>query len=180
MNRLKKKYIEEVIPTMKKKFGCKNSLAMPKLKKAAINVGLSQGLKDPKFIEVVESTLKRISGQQPVKRKAKKSISAFKIRQGLVIGMMVTLRGGRMYDFIDKLINITLPRVRDFRGISSTSLDKQGNLTIGFREHIPFPEIRSDEVEKIHGLEISISTTAKRREEAFELLKLLGFPFREK
>lgn len=178
MTRLKEKYIKEVVPAMKEKFGYKNSLAVPRLEKVVVHAGLGAGLKDPKFAEIVESTLSRITGQQPLKTKAKKSISNFKIKKGQIIGMMVTLRGDRMYDFVDKLINITLPRVRDFRGLAKESLDQNGNLSIGFREHVCFPEIKPDEIEQIHGLEVTIKTTARSREKGFELLKLLGFPFR--
>jgi len=176
---LKEKYQKVVIPALKEKFGYKNNLAIPRIDKVVVNVGTGQGLKDAKFNEVVAATLERITGQRPIRVAAKKSISNFKIRAGLVVGMMVTLRGKRMYDFVDKLINITLPRVRDFRGLETRSVDPQGNLNLGFKEHIAFPEIKSDEVEKIHGLEISIVTTAKSREEGLELLTLLGLPFRK-
>lgn len=179
MSRLKEKYNQVVIPAMKEKFGYKNNLAVPKIEKVVINVGTGKGLSDAKFNEVVENTLKRITGQQPVKVTAKKSISNFKIRKGLVIGMMVTLRGKKMTDFVDRLINVTLPRVRDFRGLETKSVDPSGNLNIGFREHIAFPEIKSDEVEKIHGLQVSVVTTAKTKEEGLELLRLLGFPFKK-
>ncbi|RJR32026.1 50S ribosomal protein L5 [Candidatus Parcubacteria bacterium] len=177
--RLKEKYIKETIPYMKKKFGIDNSFAVPKIVKVVLNAGTGPGLKDPKFNEVVEKTLIRISGQKPVKTSAKKSISAFKIREGLTVGMMVTLRARRMYDFLDKLINVTFPRIRDFRGIERTSIDQDGNLNIGFREHIAFPEIKSDEIEKIHGLEVNIVTTAKNKEQGLELFKSLGFPIKE-
>lgn len=179
MNQLKEKYQKKVIPEMKKIFGYKNNLAVPYLDKVVINIGTGQGLKDAKFNEVVENTLQRITGQKPVKTNAKKSISNFKIRKGLVVGMMVTLRGNRMYDFVDKLINITLPRVRDFRGLEIKAVDDQGNLNIGLKEHVAFPEIKADEVEKIHGLQVAIITTAKNKKEGLELLKLLGFPFRK-
>jgi len=175
--RLKIKYRDNIVPEMKKKFGYQNDLAVPKLEKAVVAVGLSQGLKDPKFSEIAGDTLERITGQKPVKTKAKKSISNFKIRKGMPVGMIVTLRGKRMYDFIDKLINISLPRARDFRGLSPKFLDKDGNLSVGFRENICFPEIRSDEIGKIHGLQITVKTTARSREEGLELLKLFGFPF---
>lgn len=176
---LKEKYQKEVIPALREKFGYKNNLAVPKIEKVVVNIGTGHGLKDAKFNDVVEDTIKRITGQRPVKVAAKKSISNFKIRKGLIVGMVVTLRGKRMEDFVDKLINITLPRVRDFRGLDLKSVDPQGNLNIGFSEHIAFPEIKSDEVEKIHGLQISIVTTAKNKEEGLELLKLLGFPFQK-
>src|SRR3989338_6954451 len=179
MMNLKEKYQKVVTPALEEKFGYKNNLAVPRIDKVVVNVGTGQGLKDAKFNEVVAATLERITGQRPIRVAAKKSISNFKIRAGLVVGMMVTLRGKRMYDFVDKLINITLPRVRDFRCLETRSVDPQGNLNLGFKEHIAFPEIKSDEVEKIHGLEISIVTTAKSREEGLELLTLLGLPFRK-
>jgi large subunit ribosomal protein L5 len=175
---LKEKYKKEIVPEMKKIFGYKNDLAVPSLEKLVVNVGVGKNLKEPNFIEAVEKTLIRITGQRPVKTKAKKSISGFKIREGLVIGLMVTLRGQRMYDFTQKLINVTLPRVRDFRGLPEKSIDGRGNLSIGFKEYICFPEIRPDEVEKLHGLEVSIATTTKSHKEGLELFKLLGFPFR--
>jgi len=179
MHRLKEKYQKEVVPALKAKFGYKNNLAIPRVNRVVINVGTSLGLKDPKFNDLVEGTLVRIAGQKPVKTAAKKSISNFKIRKGLVVGMMVTLRGDRMNDFLDKLINVTLPRVRDFRGLDPKIIDRQGNLNLSFREHMSFPEIKADEVEKIHGLQVTVVTTAKTKEEGLELFKLLGFPFRQ-
>lgn len=175
---LREQYLKKIVPELKKKFGYQNSLQVPKLEKVVINVGLGKGLKDASFSDTVESTLTRISGQKPIKTKAKKSISNFKIREGMIIGMKVTIRGQRMYDFIEKMIKITLPRVRDFRGLDWKILDQKGNLNIGIKEHISFPEIRSDEIEKLHGLEIAIVTTAKSREEAKALFLELGFPFR--
>lgn len=176
MTRLQKLYKEKVIPEMKKQFGYKNDLAVPRLKKVAINIGTGKTLKDPKLLDIMINNLKRITGQVPVKTRAKRAISGFNIREGLVVGLKVTLRGKRMYDFLDKLANATLPRIRDFKGLSAKSFDKQGNYTIGLKEQIVFPEIRSDEVEKIHGLEICINTTAKNPKEGLFLLKLLGFP----
>ena len=176
---LKEYYFKKAVPELKKQFGYKNEMQVPKLEKAVLNVGLSKGLKDATFIDTVESTLARITGQKPVKTKSKKSISNFKIREGMIIGMKVTLRGKRMYDFVEKLIKVTLPRVRDFRGLDPKALDNNGNLNIGIQEHISFPEIRSDEIEKLHGLEVAIVTNAKNREEAKALLAALGFPFKE-
>jgi large subunit ribosomal protein L5 len=175
--RIKTKYNKDVVPEMKKIFGYDNNLAVPKIEKVVVAAGLSAGLKDAKFLDIVEDTLKKVTGQKPVKTLAKKSISNFKIRKGMPIGMVVTLRGNRMYDFIDKLINITFPRVRDFRGLSQKLLDKEGNLSVGFREDIAFPEIKSEEIEKIHGLQVTVKTTAKNKEEGLALLKLFGFPF---
>lgn len=174
---LKEQYQSVVVPALKKDFGIESAMAVPKLKSVTISVGLSQGIKDPKVLETVERTLERISGQKPAKTKAKKSISSFKIREGMVVGMMVTLRGQRMWDFLTRLTNFTFPRIRDFRGISSKSMDAHGNLSLGFRENIAFPEIRPDEIERIHGLQITIATTAGERTVGTALLKGLGFPF---
>jgi large subunit ribosomal protein L5 len=176
---LKEYYNKEVINKLKQEFGYKNIFEVPKIDKVVLNAGLSRGLKDASFIDTVESTLTRISGQKPIKTKAKKSISNFKIREGMIIGMKVTLRGARMWDFLEKLIKITLPRVRDFRGLILETIDNQGNLNIGIKEHISFPEIKADEIEKLHGLEIAVVTTAKNKKEGEALVKALGFPFRE-
>lgn len=173
-------YKTTVVPALIKEMGYQNIHAVPKLVKAVVNVGFGKLSKEPKIAESVEDILKRITGQKPVLTKAKKSISNFKVRQGQIIGAKVTLRGKRMNDFLEKLVKITLPRVRDFRGLLLKSLDNQGNLSIGFKEYIAFPEIRSDEVEKLFGLEISIQSNAKTRDEALRLFKLLGFPFQAK
>lgn len=178
MNNLRKKYNKEIVPALKKDLNLKNAMAVPRIDKVVLNVGVGKGLKDEKFIDNVESTLIRITGQKPVKTKARKSISAFKIREGMTVGLKVDLRGDRMYDFIEKLIKVSLPRVRDFQGLSLKSFDKQGNYTIGIKEHIIFPEIKADEVENLHGLEIIISTTAKDDESAKKLLLALGFPLK--
>lgn len=181
MTRLQEKYQKEIVPKMKEIFGYKNSLAVPRLVKVKVNAGISAALsKDEKYKDVIVQTLSRITGQKPLLVKAKKSISAFKVRKGLIVGATVTLRGRRMYEFVDKLVNITLARVRDFRGLEAKSLGQSGSLTIGFKEHVVFPEIKSDEVEKIHGLEVSVVTNAKNVPEALTFLKLLGFPFKEK
>ncbi|MCX6740585.1 MAG: 50S ribosomal protein L5 [Candidatus Parcubacteria bacterium] len=174
----KEQYTKKIVPELMKTLGFKNQMQVPKIEKVVLNVGLSKGLKDATFIDTVESTLTRITGQKPIKTKAKKSISNFKIRQGMIIGMKVTLRGKRMYDFIEKLIKVTLPRVRDFRGLDWKILDHKGNLNLGIKEHISFPEIRSDEIEKLHGLEVAIVTSAKNREDAKALFSALGFPFK--
>jgi len=178
-SRLKKQYKEQVVPALKEQFGYKNIMQVPELKKVVLNVGYGRHLKDASFIENVEKTLRSITGQSPVHNKAKKSISNFKIREGMKIGISVTLRGQKMYDFIDKLISVTLPRVRDFRGISAKSFDKTGNFTLGFKEHIAFPEIKGDSIEKIHGLEVVINTSANTKEEGQALLEKLGFPFKK-
>ncbi|MFA5188607.1 MAG: 50S ribosomal protein L5 [Patescibacteria group bacterium] len=176
---LKEFYQKKARTQLKQEFGYKNELQVPKLTKVVLNAGLSKGLKDATFIENVESTLLRISGQKPLKTKAKKSISNFKIRQGMVIGMKVTLRGKYMWDFVEKLIKITLPRVRDFRGLDLKTLDKNGNLNIGIKEHLAFPEIKADEIERLHGLEIALVTTAETKAEGKALFIALGFPFKE-
>lgn len=159
-------------------FGLKNKLATPCITKVTINVGLNARNNDAKLPDVIQSVLARITGQRPVARTAKKSISNFKVREGMVVGYMVTLRGKRMEDFITKFVNLVLPRVRDFRGVEPKSIDARGNLSLGFREYIAFPEIRSDEVEKLHGLEVNITTTAGTRERGLTLFKALGFPLR--
>ncbi len=174
------KYNKEVVPKLKEKFGYKNNFEIPRLQKAILNVGIGSSVRDASYLELVEKTLKTITGQKPVQNKARKSIAGFKIREGMVVGMSVTLRGKKMNDFVNKLINITLPRVRDFRGISLKSVDKNGNLNIGFKEYIVFPEIKIDDVERIHGLQAVIVTTAKTKEEGTELFKLLGVPFKKK
>ena len=180
MTRLGKKYKEEVVPEMKKAFGYQNNLAVPKVDKVTINIGTSRALKEPKLLDMMQENLTSIAGQKPVLRRARKSISGFNIKEGMVVGLKVTLRGKRMEEFLDKLINITLPRVRDFRGLSIKSFDAQGNLTIGFKECSVFPEIDPNKAEVVHGLEVCVSTTARKREEGIKLLKLLGFPLVEK
>lgn len=176
--RLLTKYRSHVIPALEKALQVTNPHAVPAVTKVTINIGFGNGVKDPKLQETVVSTITRITGQKPVLTKAKKSISAFKIRQGMTIGAKVTLRGRRMYEFLDKLINVALPRVRDFRGISPKAFDAQGNYSLGFKEHLSFPEIRSDEVEKIHGLEIVLTMTAGNATAGRLLMEQLGFPFR--
>jgi large subunit ribosomal protein L5 len=176
---LKEKYQKEVIKKMKADFGYTNDLMVPRVFKVTLNIGIGRSKEDPKVAETAENTLTRLTGQKPVFQLAKKSISAFKVREGMKVGLKVTLRGKRMWDFLEKLVNVSLPRVRDFRGLSPKSLDQNGNLNIGFKEHLVFPEIKSDEVEKIHGLEIAVTTTAKSYEQGFKLLKYLGFPFKE-
>ncbi|OGY92775.1 MAG: 50S ribosomal protein L5 [Candidatus Komeilibacteria bacterium RIFCSPLOWO2_01_FULL_53_11] len=180
MRRFQKKYIDTVAPKMRQAFGYTNTLAIPKIEKVVLNAGLSKGLNDKKYQDAVERTLQRISGQKPVMTKAKKSISNFKIREGMVVGAKVTIRGGRMYDFLDKLVSVALPRMRDFHGLDpEKGFDGHGNFSLGFREHIVFPEIGSDEVENIHGLEVTIATTAKTKDEARVLLQSFGFPFKQ-
>ena len=177
--RLKEKYNKIAVPELMKEYGYRNVMQAPHLEKVVLNVGINSKLKDSEIKEVIENTLTKISGQKPVPRKAKKSISSFKIRAGNIVGMSVTLRKKRMYDFVDKFVNITLPRVRDFRGLSVKSFDGNGNYSIGFREQVAFPEIKPQDADKLHGLEIVFVTTAKTDEEAKGLLTLLGFPFKK-
>lgn len=164
---------------MKSAFGYRNVMETPKITKVVVNVGFGRNAKEKAHVEAVEAHLVRITGQKPVLTKAKKSISAFKIREGMIIGATATLRGQRMYDFLEKVITLALPRIRDFRGISENIIDQKGNLTLGFKEYLSFPEIRTDEVDNMHGLEISVATTAKTKKEGLELFRLLGFPFKK-
>ncbi|MFH0840478.1 MAG: 50S ribosomal protein L5 [bacterium] len=175
--RLSELYKKEIIPRLKEKFGYTNDMDIPRLSKVSLNVGVGRFSKDKNYIEGVIKDLTVITGQKPMIAKARKSISAFKVREGDSVGIAVTLRGEKMYDFVDKLVNVTLPRVRDFRGISPKKLDNKGNITIGFKDQTAFPEIRLENVEKTHGLEVSIETTAQNKEQGQELLSLLGFPF---
>lgn len=175
-----KKYQTEAIPAMKEKFGYQNNLAVPKLTKVSINVGINARNTDSAYQDAVEKNLTRLTGQKPVRTKAKKAISSFKVREGMVVGVKVTLRGQRMYDFLDKLVNVSLPRVRDFRGLNPKNINNLGKLSIGFKEYNVFPEIKLDEVDKMHGLEVTIDNTAKTKEEGAELFRLLGFPFQKK
>jgi len=174
---LKERYSKEIRPMLMKELGISNIMAAPKVTKVTVSVGLSQAIKDPKVMELVETTLRRITGQKPVKTKAKKSIASFKIREGQIVGIMVTLRGDRMWDFLTRFTQFTFPRIRDFRGISDKAVDDQGNLSIGFKEHLAFPEIRTDEVERVHGLQVTITSTAGTRKNGLALFKALGFPF---
>jgi large subunit ribosomal protein L5 len=177
-SRLEEKYLTEVTPQLKAKLGYNNIMQLPKLEKIVLSIGLGEATQEPKALEAAEKTLSTISGQHPVTTRAKKSISAFKLRAGMPIGMMVTLRGKRMYDFFDKLVNVVLPRFRDFRGVSRDSFDGQGNYSLGIKEQIVFPEIDYDKVDKIRGFEVTIVTTAKNDDEGRTLLELMGMPFR--
>lgn len=174
---LKEHYIQVIRPQLMKELGIANIMAAPKVTKVTVSVGLSQAIKDPKIMELIEQTLLRITGQKPVKTKAKKSIASFKIREGQIVGIMVTLRGERMWDFLTRFTQFTFPRIRDFRGISDSTVDAQGNMSIGFKEHLAFPEIRTDEVERVHGLQVTITSTAGNRKNGLALFKALGFPF---
>lgn len=177
--RLKELYKKEILSKLKSEIGFTNEFLAPKIEKVVLNVGFGRVHKEKAFIDNVEKSLIAISGQKPVFTKAKKSISAFKIREGLIIGAKVTLRGNRMYDFVDKLVNVTFPRVRDFRGIDEKSVDGSGNLNIGIKENTPFPEIVPGMSENVHGLEITIATSAKTRDDGLKLFKLIGFPFKK-
>ncbi|MER2138504.1 MAG: 50S ribosomal protein L5 [Succiniclasticum sp.] len=175
--RLQEKYLSEVVKGLVDKFQYKNVNEIPKVEKVIINMGVGEAVANAKALETAVSELLVIAGQKPVITKAKKSIAAFKLRAGMSIGAKVTLRGDRMYYFLDKLMNIALPRVRDFRGVSATSFDGRGNYALGLKEQLIFPEIEYDKVDKVHGMDIIIVTTAKTDEEARELLRLMGMPF---
>jgi large subunit ribosomal protein L5 len=176
---LKEKYHKDVVLKMMELFGYKNPLQVPRLEKVTINMGVGEATSDAKALESAMEQLSTISGQRPVKRKARRSIAAFKLKAGQPIGCMVTLRGERMYDFLYRFINLALPRIRDFKGLEPTSFDGRGNVTIGVKEQIIFPEIEYDKVDKIRGMNITITTTAKTDEEGRQLLQLLGLPFKE-
>lgn len=172
-------YNKKLKTGLKEKFGYKNDSAIPKIVKISLNVGVGRHTKDKSYIDNVVASLTRITGQKPVLTKSRKSISAFKVREGNIVGVAVTMRGARMYDFLEKLINVTFPRVRDFRGVADTIIDRTGNLSYGFREHLAFPEVKADEVDNPHGLQVTVTTTAKTREEGLEMFRLLGFPFKK-
>jgi large subunit ribosomal protein L5 len=179
MARLKEKYKKEIAPALAKEFGIENPMAIPKIEKVVVNMGIGEAIANSKILDTAVEELKSVTGQKPVVTKAKKSIAAFKLRQGMNIGTMVTLRGDRMYEFLDRLISVALPRVRDFRGISGKAFDGRGNYTLGIREQLIFPEIDFNKVDKTRGMNISIVTTAKTDEQARSLLKALGMPFRQ-
>ncbi|NLG68270.1 MAG: 50S ribosomal protein L5 [Firmicutes bacterium] len=176
--RLKERYRREVVPAMMARFGYRNVMEVPRLAKVVINMGVGEAVQDPKQLDAAVADLTAISGQKPVVTRARRSIAAFKLRKGMPIGAKVTLRGDRMYHFLDKLINVALPRIRDFRGVSPDSFDGRGNYSLGIREQLIFPEIRYDKVDRVRGMDVTIATTAGTDEEAAELLRLLGMPFR--
>lgn len=180
MARLREKYNKETKPALIKKFGYKSVMQAPRMEKVVVNMGLGEGTQDPKLVEAAAKDLGTITGQKPSIRKAKKSIATFKLRAGVPIGAMVTLRGNIMYEFLDRLINVAIPRIRDFKGVPTRSFDGRGNFTLGVKEHIIFPEINYDKVVKIFGMDITIVTTARTDEEAKELLSLTGMPFQQK
>jgi large subunit ribosomal protein L5 len=176
--RLLVRYREEIVPALQKHFGYRNLYQIPKVEKIVLNMGTGDGLKDAKLQDAALEDMMTIAGQRPLVTKAKKAVASFKLRKGMTVGCKVTLRGARMYEFFDRLVNVAIPRIRDFRGLSSGSFDGHGNYTFGIKEQIVFPEIDYDKVAKIRGMDITIQTSAKTDEEAFELLKSLGMPFR--
>ena len=180
MNELKQNYQEKIVPSMMEKFEYKSVMEVPKIEKIIINMGVGDAVQNSKLLDNAVEELTQIAGQKPVVTRAKKAIAGFKLREGAPIGCKVTLRGERMYEFLDKLVNISLPRVRDFRGVNPNSFDGRGNYNMGVKEQIIFPEIEYDKIDKVRGMDIVFVTTAKTDEEAYELLKLLGLPFAEK
>lgn len=177
MARLRERYREDIVPALQRELGYANVYQVPKLEKIVVNVGLGEAIANGRALEAATNDLATITGQQPVVTRAKKSIAAFKLREGMPIGAMVTLRGERMYEFLDRLVSVALPRIRDFRGVSPNSFDGRGNYTLGLREQLMFPEIEYDRIDKIRGLELSIVTTAKTDDEGRRLLAMLGMPF---
>ena len=180
MNRLKAKYLNEVKPALFEEFKYKSVMQVPALAKVVINIGMGEAIQNPKALDAALSDLTTISGQKPIVTKAKKSIAAFKVRQGMNIGCKVTLRGNRMYEFVDKLISAAIPRVRDFKGVSPNAFDGRGNYTLGLKEQLIFPEIEYDKVDRVRGMEIAFVTSATTDEECKELLRLMGMPFADK
>jgi len=178
MPRLKERYRQDVVPAMMKEFGYKNVMQVPRVEKVVVNVGVGEALDNPKALDHTVQDIATITGQKPIVTRARKSIAGFKLRAGRAIGVKVTLRGQRMYDFLDRLFNVTLPRQRDFRGVSPDSFDGRGNYTLGLREQLVWPEIDYDQIDKVRGMEVTIVTTAKTDEEGRRLLELMGMPFR--
>jgi large subunit ribosomal protein L5 len=177
-SRLRERYRDEIVPQLVREFGYRSVMQAPRLSKVVINIGLGEAIQNAKALDAAAKDVMTITGQKPVVTKAKKSIAAFKLRAGMSIGVMVTLRGERMYDFVDKLISVALPRVRDFQGVSPNSFDGRGNYNIGLREQLVFPEIDYDSIDKLRGLQVTIATSARNDEEARRLLQLMGMPFR--
>lgn len=176
--RLKEQYRQEIVPALMKEFGFKNVMQVPKITKIAVNIGLGEALQNAKALEAATEDLKTVTGQKPVITKARKSVATFKLREGMSVGAKVTLRGNRMWDFLDRLVNIVLPRQRDFQGVSPDSFDGRGNYSVGLREQLVFPEIVYDKIDKVRGMEVTIVTSAQNDEEARRLLALLGMPFK--
>ncbi len=178
MSRIKERYVKEAVPALRKEFGYSNIMAVPKIRKVVVNMGLGEATQNVKIIDTAHDELARVTGQRPVTTRAKKSIAAFKVRKGMPIGSMVTLRGERMWEFLDRLMNIALPRVRDFKGVSPKGFDGRGNYTLGLRDQLLFPEIDYLKVDKARGMNVSVVTSAKTDQEARRLLQLIGMPFR--
>jgi large subunit ribosomal protein L5 len=178
-SRLKEKYQQEVVPALQKEFNYGNPMQVPSVNKVVVNIGLGEVIQNPKAMDAAVSDLATITGQRPVITRAKRSVAEFKLREGMQIGAMVTLRGDRMYQFLDKLVNVALPRLRDFQGVSPEAFDGRGNYTLGLREQLVFPEIDYDKVDKVRGMEVSIVTTARTDEEGRRLLRLMGMPFKK-
>jgi len=180
MNRMQEKYNNEVVPALRKAFELKNVMQVPRIQKVVVNIGMGEAMDNPKAMEAAVSDLTTITGQKPVMTKARKSIANFKLREGRLIGTKVTLRGDRMWSFLDRLVNTALPRVRDFRGVSGNAFDGRGNYTLGLRDQLIFPEIEYDKIDKLRGMEVTIVTTAKNDDQARTMLQLLGMPFSKK
>jgi len=180
MNRMQEKYNNEVVPALRKAFDLKNVMQVPRIQKVVVNIGMGEAMDNPKAMEAAVSDLTTITGQKPVQTKARKSIANFKLREGRLIGTKVTLRGDRMWAFLDRLMNTALPRVRDFRGVSGNAFDGRGNYTLGLRDQLIFPEIEYDKIDKLRGMEVTIVTTAKDDDQARTMLQLLGMPFSKK
>jgi large subunit ribosomal protein L5 len=180
MNRMQERYNKEVVPALFNSFGLKNVMQVPRIEKVVVNIGLGEALDNPKALEAATGDLIQITGQKPVQTKARKSIANFKLREGRLIGTKVTLRGDRMWSFIDRLLNIALPRVRDFRGVSANAFDGRGNYTLGLKDQLVFPEIEYDKIDKLRGMEITIVTSAPNDDQARALLQMLGMPFSKK
>lgn len=178
-SRMKEKYLKEVVPGLQKAFNYKNPMQIPRVHKVVVNIGMGEAIQNAKAMDAAVADLASITGQRPVITRAKRSVAAFKLREGMQIGCMVTLRGERMYYFLDKLMNVALPRIRDFQGVSSEAFDGRGNYTLGLREQLVFPEIDYDKIDKVRGMEVSIVTTARTDEEGRQLLKLMGMPFKK-
>ena len=178
-SRLKEKYQQEVVPALQKEFNYKNPMQVPAVHKVVVNIGMGEAIQNAKAMDAAVSDLATITGQRPVITRAKRSVAAFKLREGMQIGCMVTLRGDRMYQFLDKLMNVAIPRLRDFQGVSADAFDGRGNYTLGLREQLVFPEIDYDKVDKVRGMEVSIVTTARTDEEGRRLLSLMGMPFKK-
>lgn len=179
MNRLQEQYNKEIIPALKEKFGYTNVMAVPKIKQVNLNIGVGRFLKDNKFMESIKKDFTKLAGQAPVETMARKSVAGFKVREGQQVGLTVTIRGQRMYEFLDKLISVAMPRIKDFRGVSRKGFDGRGNYNLGLKEHLVFPEISQEALEHIFGLQVTIVTNAGKDEPAYELLKQMKFPFKD-